>query len=371
MKYLFELGREYEMSKEEIFALLEKNNISYITESREKPFLIISTDKKIDLRPFFNTLGGSLSAGIALEDTGNQEQTILEHLLKKEGKIPFCIQSEDKYLGKNIKRALKEAGRSARYIPYNNTATVLHNKLIEKEGYFIVLDGEVFLIKALQDIESFRKRDREKPGVDSKSGMLPPKLARTMINLGAKDEDIHILDAFCGSGVLLLEAYTLGYTHIYGRDLSPKAIEDSKKNRNWIESTANNPKNKTFSLKVYDARKLDKDFTEESLDLIVSEPYMGKPLSGKESEQFLQNQADELAELFVDAFVAFSKILKKGGRVVFLVPQFRTRNDWITVNIDKAIKTSGLKPLPFKENKTLLYSRPGQHVGRRIWRFEK
>ena len=80
----------------------------------------------------------------------------------------------------------------------------------------------------MQDIESYTKRDRERPKRDAKVGMLPPKLAQIIINLAAgqlPEEKLQnicdiplgepiprrllgqtVLDPFCGTGVILQEA---------------------------------------------------------------------------------------------------------------------------------------------------------------------
>ena len=63
----------------------------------------------------------------------------------------------------------------------------------------------------------------DKPYRDMRRGMLPPKLARSLVNLaiGAKSpSDMTILDPFCGTGTVLMEAMLLG-THVVGTDLAP------------------------------------------------------------------------------------------------------------------------------------------------------
>lgn len=49
----------------------------------------------------------------------------------------------------------------------------------------------------------------------------------------AKIGDV-ILDPFCGSGTILTEAMLINYKNLIGADISPKAINDTKKNIEWI-----------------------------------------------------------------------------------------------------------------------------------------
>ena len=109
-----------------------------------------------------------------------------------------------------------------------------------------------------------------------------------------------------------------------------------------------------------------------SVDAIVTEPYLGKPLRGNESERFLQKQRDELKELYLAAFQSFAKVMKSGGCVVIAIPQFRFKNTWIMIDCVLEIEALGfvVKPL-LSDHPSLLYWRKDQNVGRGIWRFKK
>ena len=46
-------------------------------------------------------------------------------------------------------------------------------------------------------------------------GMMPPKIAQIMINLGTKGhKNVIIWDPFCGLGTTLIEALNAGYTQL-------------------------------------------------------------------------------------------------------------------------------------------------------------
>ena len=121
---------------------------------------------------------------------------------------------------------------------------------MEHQGDITIIDGAVFVTKAIQPIESLGERDFGRPYRDAKSGMLPPKLAMMMINLAGQSLGATILDPFCGSGTILMEAATIGYTNLMGSDISPKAIDDTRQNFAWQGGSL--PK----KLFVADARKI-------------------------------------------------------------------------------------------------------------------
>jgi len=68
-------------------------------------------------------------------------------------------------------------------------------------------------------------------------GMLPPKLAQTIVNLATgptpPTEDTIILDPFCGTGVILQESLLMGYG-AYGTDLEPRMIDYTRENLAWL-----------------------------------------------------------------------------------------------------------------------------------------
>ena len=126
--------------------------------------------------------------------------------------------------GTIIKQKLKNHGVSVRIIPSKTTelsTAISHNNklgLSEKKIEILVVRGGKKTIIALsegaQNITSYARRDQNRPKRDAFVGMLPPKLAQIMINLGVGEnqpqiqalfgkktlEKPEILDPFCGTG---------------------------------------------------------------------------------------------------------------------------------------------------------------------------
>jgi tRNA G10 N-methylase Trm11 len=150
----------------------------------------------------------------------------------------------------DIKKVIKKTGRPARVVPNKtlelNSAQVLHNSLTRRGGWellFVKNGDETILAQTLfvQDIEAYAARDQARPKRDAKVGMLPPKLAQTLVNVaigpmhskleaeGINPTKVAVLDPFCGTGVVLQEALLMGYS-VLGTDLEPRMVEYTEHN---------------------------------------------------------------------------------------------------------------------------------------------
>ncbi len=389
-KYWFILGRESLIAAAELDAVLGLKTYDFTAP-------VLKTKAQIDAPTLMKQLGGTIK--IAKEIDHNITVTELEKVMISElktvpGKINFGISVYTtnknnftdlvlaKDLGKAVKKLLKADGLSVRYV--ENREAILSSVTVEKNN--LTGRGREFLIQknqhggfsiakteAVQPFEAFGARDFGRPGRDDVSGMLPPKLAMMMINLAKIPNQATLLDPFCGSGTILSEALLLGYTNLIGTDISERAIHDTKKNMAWIANQFGIvPTDFQLKLQTEPIETIQRFLAPASIDAVIAEPYMGKPLKGRETKEELQTQAHELKKLFITAFSNFHKILSPQGVVVFLIPRFRYQNDWITIDCQKEITSLGFKAMPFlEENLPLVYARPEQRVAREIWRFKK
>jgi tRNA G10 N-methylase Trm11 len=366
-RYLFLLGREPELSAAEIAAVFSLWNIAADTAGRP-PYLIAATASPISPERLMARLGGTIKIGEAIDgDGGGVEARIADFLdMAQAGKkIEFSLSGDaGRPQALAVKKILKARDRSVRYIEPKNTATILHNKLVEHRGDITVAGQDIFVTRAIQPIEELSRRDYGRPGSDARSGMLPPKLAKILVNLALVPEDAMILDPFCGSGTILTEAMVMGYRRLIGSDLSPKAADDTKKNIQWTDPEADIP------VFVLDAQDLSKKIPNHSVDAIITETYLGRPLYGTEPKTFLSVQANELKRLYIRTLAAFTAVLKPGGIVVIALPAFRSGKEWIHIDIAPDAKKMGFTQTSLlPEKPSLLYARPDQFVGREIYRF--
>lgn len=366
--YVFVLGAVPALAEAEVRHLLDNSNAQI---SRSGSELRIITSTPINTGVLMQRLGGVIrideQVGQISEDS---TQYIAEYLHNQipDGKIQFGITGGGKKLGLVIKKKLKSKGRSVRYVQIQNSASIVHNGLVDRKSHVIVRGNGLFVTVAVHDFEGLAKQDEERPGMDSVSGMLPPKLARMMINIAGPDART-LLDPFCGSGTVLMEAAKIGYETVYGTDISGQAIEDTKKNMAWLDSHGVAV---DTVVAQSDVRQVSGTLSGVTVDCIVSEPFMGAPKRGNERKDTLEREAKTLAALFAVSLEQFAKMLPSGGAVVFSKPRFRYHDTWVTIDWTQALAETGFIVDPVLPGEDwLLYAREGQHVGREIWKLRK
>lgn len=127
---------------------------------------------------------------------------------------------------------------------------------------------------------------------------LSPKLARLFLNLAAIPKGGTVLDPFCGSGSILIEARDMGLNAI-GRDLDKKMLYGAKKNLTHYGLSA--------ILEEGDATEIP----DANLDAIVSDPPYARA-----SKMFNRGLLDLYSKFIASAYNA----LKSGGRLVMALP---------------------------------------------------
>jgi len=261
---------------------------------------------------------------------------------------------------------------------------VEQNKLTSDKGVEIIIiknRDNYYIGKTLvvQPFKELSKRDYGRPSRDDYSGMLPPKLAKIMINLASDNIKHKLLDPFCGSGTVLTESLLMGYKNITGADKSAKAVDDTKKNVSWLRENYQLP-NANVNIMQWDVRNLSQKIKQNSIDVIVAEAYLG-PSRMKENEKELRFVVRELESLYEQAFKQFAKILRTKGRVVIVLPVFKfsqatvflsskyINDDFNIINPLKDFSKNSVFKLTNRS--TIVYGRPSQKIWREIFILEK
>jgi len=305
-----------------------------------------------------------ISFGLSVYDLGDKKTT------------RFLERDLDQ-LGLEIKKRLKETGRPIRYVkgkePRLSSAIVETNGLLESGGEFVVLvhqDGlYIGQTDAIQNFKAWSDRDYGRPERDAKSGMLPPKLARMMINLGGIDpRGATLLDPFCGSGTVLMEGVLMGFDALIGSDISTKAIADTKTNITWLVDRFNLTA-PTLDLFVSAAKDTPLLFKEGSgvvtsfVDLLVTEVFLGNPRVKTLDQAEARRLESELIPLFRDSFTALATLLKPTARAVVAFPAYKAKDGtWYRLPL-----TSLLEGLGYKILDNHHYYRENQLVARDIY----
>ena len=342
----------------------------------------------------FNQLAGSQKAGrVVAELTGNWNKAST-HIVKAyaaawsdhEGKITlgisaygFPAQARDvQKTGIILKRKLREHGVSLRLIPNNepalNSATSHHNKLGLSNNHVELLviqagDGRVIVAESVgaQNITAIAARDQARPKTDAFVGMLPPKLARMMVNMSGISSG-RILDPFCGTGVVLQEAALLGFA-TYGTDLSDKMVDYSRANLEWLGQNHHLPSKPTIAK----ADAMDYHW-EQPIDAVVCETYLGQPFSAPPSPAKLTEVRGNCNHIVSTFLTNIGAQLPSGTPLCVAVPAWRS-NDGSFTHLPLTGKLSTLgyrrRELQHATPEDLLYYRENQVVAREILLLEK
>ncbi|HSX35527.1 MAG TPA: methyltransferase domain-containing protein [Patescibacteria group bacterium] len=251
-----------------------------------------------------------------------------------EGKIQFGLSAYGLRVnprqllgaGLTIKKSLRNHGYSVRLIPNQeealNSAQVLHNHLTGERGIELlaVQDGSKTIIARtvnVQDITAYAHRDQNRPKRDARVGMLPPKLAQTIVNLAAgplpPSDDVVVLDPFCGTGVLLQEAALMGYG-TYGTDLEPRMIEYSKANLAWLAEKH------TVTLPALAAGDATSFTWQNDFTAVAGETYLGRPLAAWPANDVLERIIQDTNTILQKFLVNIRDQIKPGLRMCLAVP---------------------------------------------------
>lgn len=327
--YHFQLGNTPKFSLAEISAVLRNTRVSML-QSEIATVELASDD---EARAALATLGGTIKVIRELSVLEKAtDQAILEIAVKTltreatKNKIAFGVSEIGRdhlpvFDARSIKTHLKNMGYSAQFkegprggVP---TALLLHKSNVQ-EIVLIGSDSGTVIGKtvAVQDIDAWTEVDRGKPYADRVKGMLPPKVARMMLNWGLgsfeKDEMPVIYDPFCGSGTVLLEAIAVGQKKLIASDLDPASTWGTKENIAWYSEVKE--ANIIPEVKTGDVTKV---VPSKPIDLIVTEPFLGKPKPNPAKVPFI---VKGLEKLYKGAFKHWTTILADKAVVVIVMP---------------------------------------------------
>jgi len=421
MNFFFILGRDPGLSVAEILSVLQRLSVKYSPKYFSQEVLIIETETDLSKMTLMNILGGTVKFGKVISEVGlDEDEKKFEEVISAEsvrknflpvylGKLHTGISIYDaggeklllssltdqlKNLNLTVKKNLQAAGLKVGFVQikdrYLSSVSVEKNELLKKgaEIVFLVARDKVLVGKTLgvQKFAEFTFRDMARPEKDKRSGIMPPKLARMMINLSETGSEGVLLDPYCGSGTILLEAITMGHKQIHGTDISKKAVSDSQKNIHWLLGHIHDLERLSYNIKIgeADARRLSEKFSRNSIDAIVAEPYLGPPFFEKPKFATVSRILPELGSLYLAAFSQFGKILKKDGKVVIISPAFNIEGKWQFMDILPQIHRNGfvqkdllpstmqpLYPAYQKDRRSVVYGGKEQFVRREILVFQK
>lgn len=292
-----------------------------------------------------------------------------------------------------LKQKLRDRGVSVRVIPNTDTAlstaTSHHNKLGLSDNKVELLvirgdNGHVLIAESIgsQNITALAARDQARPRTDAFVGMLPPKLARMMVNMLGSQPDTksarekssdqlmrrRILDPFCGTGTLLQEAALLGFA-VYGTDLSEKMIRYSRDNLNWLQESHR----LRFDWYLHEGDAMTTTW-QQPIDAIACETYLGQPFSAPPSPAKLTEVRGNCNHI-VSAFLRnLAPQLTPGTSLCIAIPAWRdARGQFTHLPLIGQLQSLGYRhrTLVHVRDQDLIYYRENQVVARELLLLEK
>ncbi|MDD4308428.1 MAG: THUMP domain-containing protein [Thermoplasmata archaeon] len=130
---------------------------------------------------------------------------------------------------------------------------------------------------------------------------LHPRLARALVNLTRASEGQTVLDPFCGTGGILLEAGLMG-CHTLGGDIDGRMVDGTRLNMSH------------YGISDAEIRKTDvSSWAEQNppVDSIATDPPYGRSAS---------TAKEPIGSLYSRAFSACHSALKEGGRLAIVLP---------------------------------------------------
>lgn len=363
---------------------------------------------------FFNTemelqqkhvdrLGGTILLCKKIVDEGSLSDIpaiLAKELANAKGKVTFSLRGigvhppKLKDLYRECKNLLRKKGQASRYVGNEHkpaASALLHDAgiLDPKTGceLTIIVNNEqkffwVGRTVGAQDPNRYAKRDMEKPVRDTRVGLLPPKLAQMMLNLGlwmvAKKtkngelpKEITVFDPFCGTGVIPMEAMLRGF-NVLGSDSSIKAVTGCEKNVDWLRKEYGIlKKDVTATIWKHDALKAFE--LKEMPNVVVTETTLGPPLKDRPTVRDTNSMRSD-ADTTEIAFLKNAAATLPGVPLVVTFPFWQLKTGPVMLErVWKALETLPYKAvLPpgitpeNKERPCILYRRPDTIVGRQI-----
>ncbi|MBI4185506.1 hypothetical protein HY524_00460 [Candidatus Berkelbacteria bacterium] len=380
--YAVVLGRIPELSVREIEATLARSNRQRCSINVTSGVALVKATPNPDTT-WFHRLGGSTKFGVVLTELMADIDALLRAVrlhLGPRSRLGIGTRGLPHSLARKLGIALKRAGLTRRFVTgdRNGDLSAAQSKQFRQNR-----DAELLLlpsasgwwlihITAAQRIDQFTVRDRGAPQVHGKRGMLPTKLARTMVNIGlglvSSKTVPRLLDPCCGTGRVLMEATLVGAT-VFGSDIDPTAVTATIDNLTWLDEYSGHPKRtwqsaiavadlawpatNPHSVSVIDL------YPPASIDVIVTEPDLGPPQVSTVPLAQAKQILSRLLPTYTALLESGSKLLKPDGGMVVVLPVMS--NQAIQPNLIDTIYRLG-----YHIEDSIRVARPDQFVSRDI-----
>ncbi|MBN2066504.1 MAG: hypothetical protein JW771_06830 [Candidatus Thermoplasmatota archaeon] len=296
MKYLFELSKEHHTlpSAELIsclhaerlpFIIIEKNNDVLVIDTSISESKIASVGQRMAFTFYIDTFLFSCSPTI-----GNVTEHAKKQKIEQNGSLAIRHKNRSETIDSQpLVQALASVFSRGRNV-------VLNNPDIEIRAY--ITDKVLYVGRKLVEINRTQFEQRKvqyRPFFSPIS--LHPKIARALVNLSGIRAKETLLDPFCGTGGILLEAGRIG-AKVIGSDIEQKMVDGCRQTLAFYHIPHDN-------IFCTDVSSIGKNVS--CVDAIVTDLPYGKATTTK---------GEPITNLYDRAFHHLSEILKTNGRAV-------------------------------------------------------
>ena len=322
MKYIFELSKEHStIPQSEIASCLNAEGYKYnIIEANPDVMVVDISCGEDELKNIAFRLSHSFSISKMVFSSSTNLKKVkslaLKNAIDDSGSLAIRCKNRSFLINSNgIVKVLAD-------IYTVNRTVKLQNPDVEVRA--IITDTTVYVgvKKNTIDRKQFEKRKAQfRPFFSPIS--LHPKLARALVNLSEIKQGQTLLDPFCGTGGILIEAGLIG-ARIIGSDIDDKLVTGCRENLDF------------YNIKNYDLFCKDIGNVPEcvsKIDAVATDLPYGKSTTTK---------GEDIISLYSRAFDSISKVLKDDGKAVIGIPDksfLKLRKDSLEIKAIYAVKT--------------------------------
>jgi len=180
------------------------------------------------------------------------------------------------------------------------------------------------------DSAALRQRGTRRPSPHSDIS-LSPRLSRTLVNLAGLKPGQTLLDPFCGSGTILVEAYAKSLRCL-GVDSRASRVQEARENIRW---SIGGVTDRGYDIRKGDARDLPRMLRGTRVDAIVTEPLLLPQLHARPKTSTAEAMIGESANVYNDALQSMAESIHSEGRIVVVVPVIQTiEGDEVTLTLE-------------------------------------
>lgn len=301
MKILFELAKDHDtLPISEVYCCLKAENIPYDVIEENSDVVVIQTSCSLDnIKKLSFRFSSVFFVNKYLFDS-TLDDCIME---KKAKENPICVTGSIAIRYKN--RSDKKVNSQDVIKPLASIYTKNNKVSLEKpdnEIRALITNEKVYVGLKLFEVDRsvFEERTvQNRPFFSPIS--LHPRVARGLINISCVKKDELLLDPFCGTGGILLEAGLMD-VRVSGSDVEEKMVKGCRQ-------TLEEYNIKNFDLFCIDIGQINSYF--EPVDAVVTDLPYGKSTTTK---------GEDMNSLYNRAFESIRKVLKNGKRAVIGLP---------------------------------------------------